>query len=55
MTGFFFLIQYKSNGILKLILDIETGNVRRFNTRRDARKYAIQNMLGIYAIYQFKI
>jgi len=50
---FFFLVIYKSGGNLQIVIDIETGVCRKFNTRSQARRYAIQNCLGIYEIHKF--
>ena len=50
---FYFLCIYKSGGNLQMVNDIETSVVRKFNTRRDAKKYAVKNCLGIYQIYEF--
>jgi hypothetical protein len=51
--NWFFIVQYHSGGQLKLIMDIETGLVHKFNTRKDAKRYAIKNCLGIFKIYEF--
>jgi len=51
--GFYFIVQYSSGGNLKLIVDIKTGQVKRFNSRREARKYCIQNCIGIFQVYEF--
>ena len=51
--GWFFIVQYHSGGSLKIILDLSTGLVKKFDTKRKAKKFAEQNCLGIYQIYKF--
>jgi len=47
---FYFLIIYKSGGCIQIVNDIETGVARKFNTRIDAKRYAVKNCLGMYQI-----
>ena len=50
---FYFIIQYKHPKILHIVFDNSVGQARTFNTRSEARKFAIKNCLGVYEIYRF--
>jgi hypothetical protein len=50
---FYFIIQYKSQGTLKIITDIDSGMAVLFATKQMAKKYAEKNCLGVYQVFKW--